>query len=43
MMKVQQELAAAIEKHGKAVPAETYESQFFDRIKQKKNEIAAQV
>lgn len=41
--KVQRELAEAIQKHGKVVPPETYENQFFERINNKKREIASQI
>jgi hypothetical protein len=39
MRKVDRELEAAIAKHGEAVPPRSYEEQFYERIKEKKNEI----
>lgn len=40
-MKVDRELEEAIQKHGVVNPPKSYEDQFFERINQKKKDIAA--
>lgn len=39
-MKVDRELEEAIKKHGEVQPPKTYEDQFFERINQKKKDLA---
>lgn len=39
MMKVDKEIQDAIKKHGKVTPPRAYEDQFYENIKNKKNEI----
>jgi len=40
-MKVDRELSDAIKKHGEVNPPKSYEDHFFERINQKKKDIAA--
>jgi hypothetical protein len=40
MLKVDQELQEAIRKHGEVVEPKSYEDAFFDRINDKKRDIA---